>query len=380
MEQLITLGSWQILCDPDENREIYQQIAGSDADICTCAGCRRFSQIRDEVYPQEFRNILEQLGIDHKKEAEVVTFGEPGQIPMSGWFNFVGKACGGLNEVRKLANTFEIILEESFTMAQKEFGNKPLLTIEWHWFPRELIDKEKARLNKKVSIWSKLFGHKFSAVETLVLEAVGGLLTITWKEIYDYQLSRVNKIQRHANDKEVNLYCVEFGKVVPLPESDMLPNIKTEYPLASVSIVDSQTNVEIKAIVWVATRRIFSINFDKSPNSLSRNISVSKAKLLTDLSSGESSTDHLKDFVLPQDYLDLVRNGDTTINGWQVLAPINTRIVVQEEKNLCILAIRNESAYIGVHEGDQTGGLFLIDFETDEEAQLGNSLLLALTK
>lgn len=229
-------------------------------------------------------------------------------------------------------------------------------------------------------ILSKLLFRKFKFVETLVLDEVGRLLESPWKELYKQQLDRINMVQRHADDKEVNLYCMKLGQTVPLPESYMFPVKTNEYPLASVLLSDSQANNKTEALLWVVRGRVFSINFNKSPKRLGKDISISSARLLTDLKIEQSSTDHLSNFVLPADYRQLVKGGDTTINDWRVLAPLNTRIVVQPSCNICVIAERNESAYIGVRADDKKGELVLFDFETNKETRLGTDLLAALAK
>jgi len=57
--------------DYEATRNLYSGTEGGDADRCECAYCRRFRNVRDEVYPQNVRTILERMGIDYKKESEV---------------------------------------------------------------------------------------------------------------------------------------------------------------------------------------------------------------------------------------------------------------------------------------------------------------------
>ena len=64
------------------------------ANCCGCVCCRNFAAQRTQVYPQAFRILLDNLGIDPNKEGEV--FDEMGPFddrirPTGGWFFFVGE-------------------------------------------------------------------------------------------------------------------------------------------------------------------------------------------------------------------------------------------------------------------------------------------------
>ena len=59
--------------------------------------CRNFAALRDRAYPPEVLALLDQLGVDPRKEAEATHFwqvqpGRPGDLHIYGWFlHFVGR-------------------------------------------------------------------------------------------------------------------------------------------------------------------------------------------------------------------------------------------------------------------------------------------------
>jgi hypothetical protein len=85
-------GQWKFTVNRDETGLAYSKVESGGADSCICATCRNFSKARPHVFPVEFLALLEQLGIDPRKEVEVYPFNSsaPGFRDTSGWFHFVG--------------------------------------------------------------------------------------------------------------------------------------------------------------------------------------------------------------------------------------------------------------------------------------------------
>jgi len=67
----IVVYPWKVSYEYEATRNLYSGTEGGEADRCECAYCRRFRNVRDEVYPQNVRTILERMGIDYRKESEV---------------------------------------------------------------------------------------------------------------------------------------------------------------------------------------------------------------------------------------------------------------------------------------------------------------------
>jgi hypothetical protein len=70
----------------------YKRIPQGDAERCGCSYCLNFAAQRSSAYPEEFRAILDNIGIDHEKEGEVYELGpEAGLRIYGGWFYFAGE-------------------------------------------------------------------------------------------------------------------------------------------------------------------------------------------------------------------------------------------------------------------------------------------------
>src|SRR5437773_8513090 len=91
MEQ-IQSGDQTIHYDREQTRRAYLEVKSGDAERCGCSSCRNFAAQRSTAYPENFRRLLEQLGIDPKKEGEVYECGPEGSLRVyGGWFYFVGE-------------------------------------------------------------------------------------------------------------------------------------------------------------------------------------------------------------------------------------------------------------------------------------------------
>lgn len=78
--------------DRDATIRAYAQAEHGGSDTCSCAGCRNFRLARETVFPAEFLALLDQLGIDPRKEAEAYHNAQlaPNRHDYGGWYHFVG--------------------------------------------------------------------------------------------------------------------------------------------------------------------------------------------------------------------------------------------------------------------------------------------------
>ncbi len=113
----------------EATRDIYARIAYGGAETCNCQPCRNYRLVRDEAYPPEFRTLLEELGIDYRKELEVY-FGVPlpgGKYLYEGWFCFAGKAYGRIINAMPAGTAFKYRIDESAPSPQREFHGHSVL-------------------------------------------------------------------------------------------------------------------------------------------------------------------------------------------------------------------------------------------------------------
>ena len=78
--------------DREQTRRAYSALTSGDAERCGCSSCLNFAAQRHAAYPEGFRVLLDQLGIDPEKEGEVYECGPEDQLHVyGGWFYFVGE-------------------------------------------------------------------------------------------------------------------------------------------------------------------------------------------------------------------------------------------------------------------------------------------------
>jgi hypothetical protein len=133
--ELITIGPFRIWYDHDANTEIYSKIATSGPAECNCDGCAAFIAMRETLYPPEFKKLLESLGVEYTKEAEVVSYSIPGHAPLEGWYNFVGRVELGEETLYNLTDNFQVHVSNGGLLAPPEFNGYPLVKLEWRWPP-----------------------------------------------------------------------------------------------------------------------------------------------------------------------------------------------------------------------------------------------------
>ena len=86
-------GAYAVNVDIEATRALYAARAEGGTDECTCTYCKNFAASRERAYPAPFRQLLELLGIDYKKEEETwhTPAGSDGPRHFyAGGFDFIG--------------------------------------------------------------------------------------------------------------------------------------------------------------------------------------------------------------------------------------------------------------------------------------------------
>lgn len=97
MKHRTKIGHALIEYDPEATRDAYSRVNGGISS-CKCECCANYRLAREQMYPPAFRDLLEQLGIDYRKEVELdhLADDETGDGPnyghsVSGHYAFVGR-------------------------------------------------------------------------------------------------------------------------------------------------------------------------------------------------------------------------------------------------------------------------------------------------
>ncbi|MDT3738833.1 MAG: hypothetical protein RO257_04955 [Candidatus Kapabacteria bacterium] len=93
----LTYRDWTFEFDKQLTLDTYSQIKESGADLCICNECKNYIAYRDKIFPNEILKLFIDVGIDYKKEIEIMSFETllNGFHNISGWFHFKGKILKG---------------------------------------------------------------------------------------------------------------------------------------------------------------------------------------------------------------------------------------------------------------------------------------------
>ena len=135
----IQLGDQIIRSDKEQTRRAYAAMTSGSAERCGCSYCRNFIAQRSTAYPENFRLLLDQLGIDPQKEGEVYE-GSPecSLMEYGGWFYLTGELVEAGERMTDAGSGFEYFFRESHSPTNLEFGESVLaleFSIKLPWVP-----------------------------------------------------------------------------------------------------------------------------------------------------------------------------------------------------------------------------------------------------
>lgn len=94
---IVKYRDWVFAVEKKVTAETYAEILSSGADTCPCNNCKNYTVFRDKVFPEEVLILFKELGVDFRKEVEIVDWEtlSNGLHNISGWFHFKGEILGG---------------------------------------------------------------------------------------------------------------------------------------------------------------------------------------------------------------------------------------------------------------------------------------------
>lgn len=67
----IKFKNWELIVDKELTKSTYEKVEIGNADSCVCNECKNYSNYRENVFPEEIKNLFLEIGIDYRKESEV---------------------------------------------------------------------------------------------------------------------------------------------------------------------------------------------------------------------------------------------------------------------------------------------------------------------
>ena len=135
----IFIHPWLIEYHDTATRAAYKKIHAGGPEECGCEHCHNFVLARDRIYPPEAENLFAMVGIDFKKETEVVHLRmiKPGLHQYTGSFHFVG-TVENARDIRRDSTSY-MAVNSNFSWQFKNsqepvhgaFHNQPLVHVEF---------------------------------------------------------------------------------------------------------------------------------------------------------------------------------------------------------------------------------------------------------
>lgn len=266
-------------------------------------------------------------------------------------------------------------------------------------------------------------GADFYPLESRILDEVKSRLSAESGAQLQRQIEVINKIQRLSDGKETNLYQMRHGKPA-FDDSLRFPYGADEALLASIDLTGPDKRAKLKAEVWLAKGRLFSLVFKKSPKQFFAGMDlksvqpeIANVKIWFDPMHPSSVTTsaavdasalsgwlrewHAKgrvtglhsplpeaertaylehiDAQLPYDYLNFVAQTEgATLATCVVYGVAKIRQIVWPEANYYLIAEIEELGALAVKEGDRNAELYLLHYEDNDAQPVGTSLPKAI--
>lgn len=149
----INFRNWQFIVDKELTEQTYAKYATGSPELCGCNNCLNFANYREQVYPEEIRQLFAALGVDYRKEAEIAHYFKTGDglHYYGGWFHFkgkfIGKDCaisqqggGHTFDMTAITENFSIGFHMGFALTLFE-DRKELVQVEFSAYIPWTIDK-----------------------------------------------------------------------------------------------------------------------------------------------------------------------------------------------------------------------------------------------
>jgi hypothetical protein len=244
----------------------------------------------------------------------------------------------------------------------------------------------------------------FRPYERTILDALIDKFDSEARSLLSQQIQKVNYVQRHADDKEVNLFSLKWGK--PFFNKDIkFPMDREEVKVAEVYFYTSANSKSMRATIWFVRGYIFSIEFDQTPKIMKKDkVQVDKIivfvnpmiesekdkKKIITIDGVERTignwlkkwksprvykplTNKLRNELvdhfngkLPDDYIDIIAQTDgVETKEFTIYGLKEIRSLIMPDQNYYILATMALKGVLCVEQGSERNEIYYLSYERD---------------
>lgn len=254
-----------------------------------------------------------------------------------------------------------------------------------------------------------------NSLEKELIGALAGKLSPEAKKILLKQVERIKFVQRHANNKEVNLYYIEDSEA---SFDERFPLNQPEIKFASISFNNLLLKKDFLVNFWLVHGRLFSLEFNQSPKKLQyKDININYVRILVNpmvpvtteqrkriqanvltgwlkewsnkwqltelkeplLVEQLKSLTNALNVKLPIDYLELVTQTEgMRIDGCLIYGISEVRDLIMPTQNYYILAEIAENGVFTVIQETSDSLIYFISYGDDQQINLGTSFRFAI--
>lgn len=147
MREEIKYKDWVLSVDYERTKQVYDNVSKGSPETCTCSPCQNFAANRENIYPQEIKDLLENPGIDYHKESEIYHMGKYDRgLYYGGWFHFKGSVETDTNTEKTnipITDNFSIGFMKDYSLSyfpREEYNE--LVQVEFYVSSPWIIEKE----------------------------------------------------------------------------------------------------------------------------------------------------------------------------------------------------------------------------------------------
>lgn len=213
--------------------------------------------------------------------------------------------------------------------------------------------------------------------EQRLIDALAEQLRPEARALLARQVEQVNLVQRHGDDKEVNLYAMRGGK--PSFDGASLFPLRAEANLATIRFEAVSHSKPFRVTFWLVNGHLFTLEFSQSPKTLQpEGLEIQKVDVLVDpLRPADPAIPARAplDATLPPDYADLVARAEgSTIGDCRILRPSDIRSVVTADENYYVLVECPERGVLAIKQGSSDGEIYVLGYDDDRATPIGKAL------